>query len=206
MPEESSAAQPLADEILADAERRAKRLRARAETEAKEIAEHAQAEAKEVADAAAEHAQGRVDVDTQRILATINQELRSLDLAARQEAIDKAFAAAREKLAAAPADRDTLVELCGRAIATMDGDRFVISLAARDHALGAEVCKAVAEKLSSEGHAVDVTLDDTPGKIIGGAIVSRADGKIVFDNSFDARLARAHDDLRSQIARILFSS
>lgn len=206
MPDEQSPAQPLAEEILADAERRAKRLLARAEAEAKDAVDKAKQEAQHLIDTVVEHAQERARHEAQRILATITQEARSFDLAARQNAIDKVFDAALKELTSGPTQQELVVGMCVRAINGMHGDRFIVALGPNDHANGRQICHTVVERFMHEGRDVGIQLDDEPARILGGAIVRTVDGRKVFDNSFDERLQRARSELRSEIAQVLFSS
>ena len=206
MPDEVSPARALAEEILADAARKAKRIQTRAEAEAKEIIGRARQDAERTVNDAVAHANARAQHEAGRILATVTSETRSLDLAAREQALDKVFAAAHEKLAAMPTNAELLAELCVKAVDAMAGDRFLVALSKRDQASASAVCRMACEKLAQRGRKVELRPDETPADNIGGAVVRRADGRMLFDNSFDARLARARSELRSQVAQILFTT
>ncbi len=210
MPENASSdkspAEPLAKEILAGAERRAQRLQKRAEQHAETIIRNAREEAERMIDDAIENARRRVEHEAQRILSSVSSEVRAVELSARQQMIDSIFDAASEKLAAPGTDIDVVVDLCVRAIEQMPGERFAIALAERDSADAGRVREAVAEALKKAGRNISLSVDKTPAGITGGAIIRSGDGRAVFDNSFDARLERAREEFRSQIAEMIFVS
>jgi len=203
---DKSPAEPLAKEILAGAERRAQRLQKRAEQQAATIIRNAREEAEQIVSDAIKNAGVRVEHEAQRILSSVSSEVRAVELSARGRAIGSIFDAAGEKLAARGTDINVVVDLCVRAIEQMPGERFTIALAERDIAAAGRVREAVAETLKKTGRTVSLSVDKTPADITGGAIIRTADGRAVFDNSFDARLERAHEDFRSQIAEMIFVS
>ena len=204
--EPPSQAEPLAKEILAGAERKAQRVGKRAEEKARSITIDAEHEAQRIVSEAIDVVRRRAEQDAQRILATISGKERTLELDARQSAIDAAFAAAREELAAGRVPAEATIELCLRALRQMPGQKFTVCLSQRDHAGGQQICTAAFKALALENRTVHLVLDDKPAAILGGVIVRSADGRVVFDNSFDARLLRAREELRAKVAEIIFAS
>jgi len=64
-----------------------------------------------------------------------------------------------------------------------------------------ELAKEIGEKT---GVKTKLRLSKEKPKVIGGAIVRTANGKVVMDNTFDDILVRREKDLRSKIAKLLF--
>lgn len=195
----------LINEILSDARKKAERTVRRAEQESRSIIQKAQEEADEQLAAAAAAAQVRAERERTIVLATVDVEAQRLELAARERIIQHAFATAQGRIASRRGFdcNATLVQLIADAARAIGGDSFIVSVARADqHAGGiAGLQKAVSQRLGR-----DVRLQYAPAAapITGGAIVHSSDGRRMVDNSFDGRMARMHDDVRRQIARILF--
>lgn len=202
----SSPAEPLANEILAGAERRAKRLRAREESKAESIVKKAEKEAQRIVEEAVESARSRAEHDAQRIRATIGGEERAIEINARQKAIDEMFDAARETLSKLDTNEKILTDLCVRAVEQMPGDSFTAGLAKKDRSARDGVVSAAKQRLADSGRTVNLQPGDDETDIIGGVIVRSPDGSMVFDNSYDARLERAREQLRTQIAEMIFAN
>jgi vacuolar-type H+-ATPase subunit E/Vma4 len=64
-----------------------------------------------------------------------------------------------------------------------------------------DIAKEISEKT---GFKTKLRLSEEKPKVIGGAIVRTANGKVIMDNTFDDILVRREKDLRSKIAEILF--
>lgn len=63
------------------------------------------------------------------------------------------------------------------------------------------LAKTIGEKI---GTKTQLELSKEKIKTLGGAIIKRVDGKILVDNTFEARLERSEKNLRLKIAKILF--
>jgi vacuolar-type H+-ATPase subunit E/Vma4 len=50
---------------------------------------------------------------------------------------------------------------------------------------------------------VPLTIDDATIAVSGGPVISDADGRVVFENTFEARLERAREGLRRRAAEML---
>ncbi len=198
----------LSDEILADARRRAERMASRAEAEARKLVEESVAQARAVADAEARDVEAKLARERQVFDASLRLEERMRRLAVQGRLIDEAFAKALERLRSREGYdyRAVLRRFAVEAIASMRGDAFVLHLARADHdamrgALPAETAAAVRE---TSGRAVTVTAAERPGPFEGGLVVESADGRQRVDSSFAGRLRRMRDDLRFDVADVLF--
>ena len=196
----------LSDEILADAHGKAERARQRGEREAKGIAGKATKEAAEAAAKTIEVAQERADRMTTAILATVEAEAKRDLLAAREAELDKLFDAARQRLA----DKGSygypavLATLAAQAIEAMAADEVIIELCEQDRALATAAWLDEVRRRVGRPVTIDVSANHAP--IAGGLIVRSADGRLLYDNSFAARLERLKPELRRELAGRLFAS
>lgn len=138
----------------------------------------------------------RVALDRNRIAGDIENEARTRSLAARREALGKAFVDAREEIsraAAGPRYRAALLTLAREAAAVL-GEPGAILFARRDEALGREITAELGlrSEVRSEG--------DEPGTVVAVS----PDGRRRADNSLAVRLANAELLLETEVARRLF--
>jgi len=191
----------LTDEIIADARRQAERTVSRARQEAQESA------AKGKADAEKEHRQaqaaGKAEAERRSglIVATVPIEV-SRKRAAAVEAVLKSI---HDEAAGRIASRDGInyreivANLAADAVRHMEGEKFVLQVSEGDRgALGGDFTGEVRRRAGRE--AVQVAIEPGAAKVSGGVIVRDADGRQMWDNSFEARLQRTWPILRREIA------
>ena len=185
----------LADEILDDARRKADRASKKAERRAKRILRDAQKKADQATAAAL----------AASILATIEQDVRRDLLDQREAAIATILDAAMQRVASRegtdyPA---ALTTLAAEAVGAMATDAVVLHLAEADRAIAtAEWLDALRQRV---GRPVAIEVADEAAPIQGGLIVRSADGRLLYDNSFAARLVRLRPALRRQIAARVYA-
>jgi vacuolar-type H+-ATPase subunit E/Vma4 len=198
----------LSDEILKDAATKAERIRKRAERDAAKRLEAAAREAEAARERALDVARRRADRAAASILATVEQESRRDLLVAQEAELDKLFDAARQRLA----DRKgydypaVVAGLAAQAIRAVGSGQVVMELAEADRALATEAWLAeVRRRVRTNGGAdVAIAVSPNPAPIDGGVVVRSADGRLVYDNSFAARLRRLRPDLRRELAAKVF--
>jgi len=195
----------LSDEILKDAATKADRIRKRGQRDARKLLDDAAREAAAAAESVLEVARRRAARAAQSILATVDQEVRLEQLAAQEAELDRLFESARRRLA----DRKSydypavVAALATQAIVAMGADRVTLGLAEADRAMAtdawlADVCRRV-------GRDVAITVSQEPAAIDGGVVVRSADGRLLYDNSFAARLRRLRPGLRRELAAKVFT-
>lgn len=191
----------LRDEILAGARRQAEeRLsRAKADAEAllvkteadaaKEKAEKLQS-ARTAAQTLSEQIMGRLPVDVGRMRsARVETLLESVHAEVRRRVV------AREGFDY----RQAVVALVARAVARMEGTRFVVAVSEADRkALGDGWVDEV-KRLAGRG-GLELTLAPEPAKVAGGVVVRDAEGRQMCDDSLESRLARFWPAARREIA------
>ncbi len=120
-----------------------------------------------------------------------------------REVLDRALAALREG-AGAESRRSSVARLILEAAREAGGGKLVVQTSAGDaRLLTRDFLEGIRDALAREGISAELEPADRTADIAGGAIVTGADGRIVVDNSFEARLKRQEGDLRATIWRIL---
>lgn len=87
---------------------------------------------------------------------------------------------------------------------TSGGKELEVLLNEQDLTLPLKLDNLAKEISEKTGLKTKLRLSKEKAKVIGGAIVRTADGKVIMDNTFDDILMRREKDLRSKIAEILF--
>ena len=198
----------LGGEVIADAERRADRIRQRGQRDAQRIRQRGEEDGRQAAEEILQAARQRAEHASDMVLATVEVEVRKAELAAKEEVIEGCLEAANQQLCGKdgydyPA---VLAELATTAIVQMRGERFVVALAegGTENWVG-ELPRRIGEAVEEQtGRAVQVEIAQERPRIAGGCIVLSADGRLRYDNSFGGRLRRARDHLRRVAAQELF--
>jgi vacuolar-type H+-ATPase subunit E/Vma4 len=198
----------LAREIMADAERRAGRVRQRAEREAQVILEEARKEAAEAAQQAVGRATGRAEHLESVGRARLERQVAAQRLHRRREVLDRVRSEAQQALARlsdADGYLDVLVTLAVLAVEAMSGDRFELVLRRSDSTRwGRSLPGAVADAVRARtGREVQVDLSDKTVDATGGLVVRGAGGRELADQTFEARLARLWPDIQSRVAPVV---
>lgn len=194
----------LTDEILRDAQTKSERIRKRAERDAKKALEGAATEARAAGAKILDAARRKADRAVASILATVDQEVRRDLLAAQEAEMAKVFEAARARLADHTAHDYPAVAagLAAEAIRAIGADRVVLELSEADRALATEAWLADVRRRAERDVAIEVAPKSVA--IGSGVRVRSADGRLFYDNSFEARLRRLRPELRRELAAKAF--
>jgi vacuolar-type H+-ATPase subunit E/Vma4 len=196
----SSSEKLLSEEILQDAHKKAERALKKADRRAQQVIADAEKDAEHALEQAREAAHRRAERIAHSIMATLEQEVRRNLLDEQEAELSRLFDTALEQLT----DRsgydlaDVLATLAAEAVAAMDADAVVLSLAAEDRPVATDDWLAGVRQRA--GRDVALSVDEAPANIGGGVVARSADGKQLYDNSFAARLRRLRPTLRQQIA------
>jgi V/A-type H+-transporting ATPase subunit E len=195
----------LSEEILKDAATKAERVLKRAERDARKLLDQAAKEAEAAKERVLDAARQRAERAAQSLLATVEQEARRDLLAAQEAELDRLFEAARQRLAdrAAYDYPAVLAALAAQAIQAMGADGVTLELSERD--LGLATDGWLAEVRRRVGRDVAIRVSENHAPIDGGVIVRSADGRLVYDNSFSARLRRLRPGLRRELAGKIYA-
>lgn len=181
--------------------------------EAKEKTENKKSESREKAQLKSKKIikEGEEEADKieRKILSTARMKSRKRKLEAREETINKVFASAMEELEDLRENQEkyqeTLENLIRDGGVAIGGGDLEVLVSEGDDFLSEERIEKLSKNISEE------TRKDTSLKLInelnsasGGAIVHKSDGSLRCNNTFEARLKRMKDSLRTKVAEMLF--
>lgn len=193
----------LRDEILADAERQAKRILRNANREAQTLIDKATADSQRECGEKQAVAEALAERKHTLIFATVPVEIRRMRAARVEHELERLRDAVRTLLR----EREgfdyprALEDLAVEALDGMEGEAFVLELSREDRSLADELLVAVRKRLADQ--PVEIVVASEPAEIHGGLIVRDATGRQVWINSLEDRLDRMWPLLRSQIAQQL---
>jgi V/A-type H+-transporting ATPase subunit E len=187
--------------ILTEAQDAAEQIKDEARKKAEAIRKRAQEQAEQERRAILERAQQDVDRLQGQAVATAQLKSRSLQLAHREQLLDRAFKAVKEKLPeiqkrsdyaqiAALLLREALVQL-----------RVNQAEIRADSATQSILQKGALDDISKELNG-QFTIGETLEDGIG-VVVSAADGKLNYDNTLETRLDRLQSTLRASVYKLL---
>jgi len=185
-------------QIKKEAEEKAKSIMNKAKEEANRIKEEyrksLELRRKEILD----RAKRTAELEKNRIDSSTNLKIHNMKLEMKERLIEEVLEDVKRKLSEL---RRTDEKRYYNAIKTLATDALKELGQTKDieFILSPEDSK-IGKKLCSEFNA---TLGESE-PIIGGIIVRTRDGKFQVDNSFDSRIERTSDFLRSEVARVLF--
>ena len=185
-------------------------------TEVRENADQIKAESKEKVDAIRKRAQERAEAERKAILdraqqdaerlrgqaiATAQLKARSLELARREQVLDRVFKAVKEKLPEIqkrPDYNQIAVLLLREALSQLKVKKAEIKadeITQKSLKMGA--LDEISRELKGE-FAIAGALEE--GR---GVVVDAADGKLHYDNTLETRLSRLQGELRSSVYQVL---
>jgi len=185
-------------------------------SEARDAAEQVQAEAKQKVDAVRKRAQDQAEQESKSILdlarqdverlrgqaaATAQMKARSVELAHREQLLDRVFAAVKEKLLALQKrpDYDEIAALLAReALVQLRVNQAIVRA---DPVTQKSLEKKALAEISSELKG-KFTMGEPLEEGIG-VVVEAADGKLHYDNTLETRLERLQGTLRASVYKIL---
>jgi len=132
--------------------------------------------------------------------AEAEQERRRAAMNAREEAVESVFVEALRELKEIgdPSERRNLLEaLIREGIRAVDGRSVRVRLNPTERKL------LLGSDFPEEIDGVTVTIDEDCIDAAGGPIVSDDSGRVVFENTFEARLARMRESLRRLVVETL---
>jgi vacuolar-type H+-ATPase subunit E/Vma4 len=185
-------------------------------TEARENADQIKAEAKEKVEAIRKRGQERAEAERKAILeraqqdaerlrsqavATAQLKARSLELARREQLLDRVFKAAKEKLPELqkqPEYNQIAAMLLREALSQLNVKKAEIRAdEITQKSLKTGALDEISRELDGE-FAITGTLEEGTG-----VVVDAAEGKLHYDNTLETRLRRLQGDLRSSVYRVL---
>jgi vacuolar-type H+-ATPase subunit E/Vma4 len=198
-------AEAICAKINQDADLEVKQLFERAQKEAQHILDGAKKEAETQKAALLRDLEKEVEKGKERILSTLNLEKKRLILDGKQKFVEEVLSDVKQKAAMFrndPGYTEFLIQAIVEGMEVLDVDRGVIYYAAADEHIfnggfmkkAAEACrKALAKECS-------LTLNKSDFNDIG-VIVNSHDGRMMYDNRFEARLNRMYEDIYMELLK-----
>lgn len=193
----------IVSKINEDAEVEASKIVSEAESRAEELRKEAESKSKEVYSEIIERYRRDAEQERQRIVANAKLKGRKAKLDVREECIQAAFKRAKERLKELPSKEyrkvmENLILEAAQAI----GESAVVLTRKEDASLvSGDFLEKVSEKA---GAKIERGEEYIPA--IGGVVVRSRDERVEVDNTFDTRLERYRDELRKEVAKVLFES
>ncbi|MBU8922489.1 MAG: hypothetical protein KOO63_11785 [Bacteroidales bacterium] len=199
----------IVDQILEDGEKEVSSILEKAERTASEILEKARNMADEIGGKILREAEEKGDLARRRLLSSVNIEVKRAKLKAREEIVSKINEEVERGLADARSETEypeLLADLIVEAISGLEGDTFQVYVDRRDIGLLDEkVFRMVRETMAVESRDISgleaLVLEKSS---LGGARVGVPGGKVIFDNTFEARIYRLRDRTRNIIFEEVF--
>lgn len=210
----SEGVQKIIAEIQKSAERQIADIRAQAEEKTGAIMEEARAQAAGQEQSILARGEQEARRESQRILAEARIQARRETVRAQESVVQESFAQARERLAriaTGGADGDisyaaVLERLIAESIISAGTAELEVLVNPRDRSV---VTPALLEKIAGQtgselGCTVTLRVADEPLQCSGGVVVRSVDGNLRVENTFESRLARFREDIRTRVAGELF--
>ncbi len=195
-------AEKIIEKIEEDARREAESILEEARREAESILEEARRKAEEKRGDIIARGEKEADLLKQRIVANAKLTARKSALDAKEELLNKVFEEAQNQLSKTASTEkygDILRELIREGVASVGEDVELICRAEDEGLLKGGILRELSKELG-----VDITLSTEKIDTMGGVVVRAKSGKVEVNNTFETRLQRMQDALRSKIAKILF--
>lgn len=208
---ENQSVEEICNRIREDGHKEADSILDKAERTAAEIIGKGEKERDEVVEDILSKARDKGELERRRLLSGVHIEMKRARLKIREEVIssimekvEKSLAEARERAEY----RETLKGLVLEGISALGGKAFSIYVDSRDAALARkEVVPAVKAALSGETDNIeDIEVKELEKASLGGARIGVPGGKVIYDNTFEARMYRLRDDIRNIIFEEVFQS
>jgi vacuolar-type H+-ATPase subunit E/Vma4 len=152
-------------------------------------------------------AESEVELNKLRSMANAKIKANWVILSKKETWIDNVLNEAKNELKILTQSRKylpILEKLITEAGVILGGKELEVLLNEQDSASPLKLDDLAKEISERTGFETKLRLSEEKPKVIGGAIVRTANGKVVMDNTFDDILRRREKDLRSEIAKILF--
>ncbi|MCD6334979.1 MAG: hypothetical protein DRP97_03430 [Candidatus Latescibacterota bacterium] len=195
----------LSEATVRKAQQEAEQILERAKRVAERDLEKARDQAERIKKARTEQTKARLALEKKQTHSRIRLEARKKRMTWIEERIEAIFREALLRLAALPRDeayQKILKRSVLEGIALLNKERVRVVLNEKDRPL---FDRKFRNALSGDSrHPVALILSEEIHHASGGAIVRSEDGRVAFDNTFEARLARMKDGLRGEVAEAIF--
>jgi V/A-type H+/Na+-transporting ATPase subunit E len=194
----------ITSEVLEDVRKESEAIIRNAESEAKENLRVGKEEADKAYGAIIDEATKKAEEEKRKRASVTDVEIRNRLLQTKEELVETAFEKAVVKLGEftkTKAYHSFLLELIEETAKRLDEKKIIVKVNLKDRVwLSQGSLEVISQKLN-----MDLDLTAKTENCLGGCIIQTIDEKIVLDNTLDSRLRRLKAELRSKVAKILFS-
>ncbi|MBN2184007.1 MAG: V-type ATP synthase subunit E [Candidatus Krumholzibacteriota bacterium] len=199
----------IVSQIIEDGEKEIASITDKAERTASEITEKAEKNGEAIAEKILKESQEKGEAIHRRTLSSVNIEVKRTRLKAREEivsAINLKVLGALENIRSGGDYPDLMADMIVEAVMGLEGSSFQVYADRGDiDLLKNEVFDIVREKALGKGIKIELLEAMVLEKSsIGGARVGVPGGRVIFDNTFEARIYRMRDDIRNIIFEEVF--
>ena len=198
----SESLEKLQNRILSDAKVKAEDVLREAEEKARQTLERAKTQARKEADEIVSRANLEAEGLKRRILSSRVRANRLRVLEEKNRIVQQVIQSVEDKLANIVTDdrfQDTLKRFVLEAVEAVGVEQPVVRIGFRD------VSKRETDAIgSSVSKGAKLVFEEKPIDGLGGVVASDVDGKIVYNNSFKARLDRLDSQLLTLISSTIF--
>ncbi len=201
----------ICEQIKEDGDREITSILEKARSTVADILGKAEAQRDEATEKIMRDAKEKGKTESRRLLSGVNIEVRRAKLKAREEVVGVITKKVQDELSGIRESGDypaILTSLVVEAILGLEGKSFIVYVDKKDLALLEEkVFPAVKETMAAESSPVSsLQARQLEKSSAGGARVGHPGGKVIYDNTFEARLFRYRDDIRMTIFDEVFYS
>ncbi|MCU0651188.1 MAG: V-type ATP synthase subunit E family protein [Candidatus Omnitrophica bacterium] len=191
--------------IILDAEGESRQLFKRAEFEARQILDAAKKDAQARKDILLRDVEKEIEKAKEKVLSTLNLEKKRLILEGKQRFVDNVLAEVKKKAAGLrndPQYPEFLADAVIEGMRVLDVSEVIVYHAACDeHIFNEGFIKKVTQ---SCGKALNrqcaISFNKSDFNDIG-VIINSQDGRIMYDNRFEARLERSYEDIYMELLK-----
>lgn len=199
----------IVSQIREDGDKERRSILDKAEQTVSEMVRKAEKSRDETTARMMKEARDKGELARKRLLSSVKIEVKRARLKAREEVVSRVNARVNEALEKTRKDADypaILTDLVLEAVRKLRGDSFIVHADRRDIAtLKEKVFPEVKKRMEAESRRIaSLEAAELEKDSSGGARVGVPDGKVVFDNTFEARLYRMRDEIRNIIFREVF--
>jgi V/A-type H+-transporting ATPase subunit E len=191
------------ERIQEDAAKEAEDILAEARKQVEDILREAREKAGELEREIIAKGEKEAELLRQRIIANAKLRAKKSKLDAKEELIRTAFKEAEEELLRISSSKEygsILRRIIAEGASSVGEDVEVVAREADAELLSDDFLNGLSKELG-----VNITLSPESIETMGGVVIRSKNGKIEVNNTFETRMLRMQDALRSKVARILFA-
>ena len=194
--------------IINEAKEKAENIIAKAKEKAKKVLDEAKREAEKEAEEIINKRKTEAEAEARRILSEAKLEARLKILNAKEQLISEAFDEAIKNLkefSQSTQYKNALEDLIKDAAIIMGGGDLEVLLPENTN-VDLDLSKIAKEVGNQTGVKTSLSISKERIRSIGGVIVRSKDRLLTVDNTFEARLERLREQLRVNVANLLFKT